>query len=262
MDTAATANPSSRKIVSTEPRTAKPGMDRSNEGLELAMPDWMSGRPRGTGNIAAEADAQEKKGRSMKLLPLGFSPEYYFLGGAITSFAALATRNLTTVLALILMASPVCGLRPMRAFRSAFTRRPMPGMMKTPFFLVSLIAVSASRSRKAADCLLVISSFSARCRVRAVLVSPVAMCCSPSDVCCLGFRRSAPSHKGSKKPSSVPHGGSATEATFARNPCMHAGSYRTLSFKTMRPGGGQSQWKNDGFPQFSQVFVPKTPFLG
>ncbi len=36
----------------------------------------------------------------------------YFLGGAMTSLAALATRNLTTVLALILMVSPVWGLRP------------------------------------------------------------------------------------------------------------------------------------------------------
>ena len=36
----------------------------------------------------------------------------YFLGGAIVSFATFATRNLTTVFALILMASPVCGLRP------------------------------------------------------------------------------------------------------------------------------------------------------
>ena len=79
----------------------------------------------------------------------------------MTSLAALATRNFTTVLALILMASPVWGLRPMRALRSAFTRRPMPGITKTPFFLVSLMAVSASRSRKAADCLLVSSSFSA-----------------------------------------------------------------------------------------------------
>ena len=73
------------------------------------------------------------------------------------------------------MAAPVWGLRPMRALRSAFTSRPMPGMTKTPFFFVSLIAVSASRSRKAATCLLVSSSFSASCRVRAVLVSPVAI---------------------------------------------------------------------------------------
>ena len=32
---------------------------------------------------------------------------FYFFGGAMLSFAALATRNLTTVLALILIVSPV-----------------------------------------------------------------------------------------------------------------------------------------------------------
>ena len=42
----------------------------------------------------------------------------YFLGaGAIASLVAFATRNFTTVLALIWMGSPVCGLRPMRALR-------------------------------------------------------------------------------------------------------------------------------------------------
>src|SRR5437868_5484202 len=87
-------------------------------------------------------------------LSLARSGAYPFLG-AIASFAALATRNFTTVLALILIGSPVCGLRPMRAFRSAFTRRPSPGMMNTPFFLVSFTAVSASNSRNVADCLLV-----------------------------------------------------------------------------------------------------------
>src|SRR5271156_5329568 len=93
----------------------------------------------------------------------------------MVSLAALATRNLTTVLALILMVSPVWGLRPMRAFRSAFTNRPSPGMTNTPFFFVSFTAVSASRSRKAADCLLVNSSFSAICRTSAVLVRVVAI---------------------------------------------------------------------------------------
>src|SRR5271170_7922062 len=117
----------------------------------------------------------------------------YFFGGAITSLADFATRNFTTVLALILMASPVWGLRPMRALRSAFTRRPIPGITNTPLFLVSLMAVSASRSRKAADCLLVSSIFSARSRVRAVLVSPDAIECSPSRralwaACLVGFR--------------------------------------------------------------------------
>src|SRR6201996_7915845 len=101
----------------------------------------------------------------------------YFRGGAMLSFAALATRNFTTVFALILIASPVCGLRPMRALRSALTNRPSPGITNTPFFLVSFTAVSASRSRNAADCLLVNSSFSANVRTSAVLVKPVAILC-------------------------------------------------------------------------------------
>ncbi len=41
--------------------------------------------------------------------------DYFF--GAIASLVALAMRNFTTVLALIWMGSPVCGLRPMRALR-------------------------------------------------------------------------------------------------------------------------------------------------
>src|ERR1700689_1210565 len=99
----------------------------------------------------------------------------YFLG-AIASFAALATRNFTTVLALIWMGSPVCGLRPTRALRCAFTRRPRPGTTKMPFFLVSLIAVSARCSKNAAAVLLGSSVFSARCRMSCVLVKPAAMC--------------------------------------------------------------------------------------
>src|SRR5438128_11395117 len=100
--------------------------------------------------------------------------ENYFLG-AIASFAALATRNFTTVLALIWISSPVCGLRPMRALRCAFTRRPRPGRTNTPFFLVSFTAVSASASRKAAACLLFSSIFSAMVRTSCVLVIPDAI---------------------------------------------------------------------------------------
>src|SRR5882762_11508697 len=50
----------------------------------------------------------------------------------IASFNAFAGRRRTTVLALILMASPVCGLRPIRALRCAFTTRPIPGMTNLP----------------------------------------------------------------------------------------------------------------------------------
>src|SRR5205823_7006931 len=73
------------------------------------------------------------------------------------------------------MGSPVCGLRPTRALRCAFTRRPMPGTTNTPFFLVSLMAVSARCSRNAAAVLLFSSVFSARWRTSWVLVKPAAM---------------------------------------------------------------------------------------
>src|ERR1039458_4344075 len=150
---------------------------------------------------------KRQRGEATGSSPCVRSPECYFFTGAITSFAALATRNLTTVLALILIAAPVWGVRQRRALRSAFTRRPMPGITKTLFFLVSLTAVSASRSRKAATCLLVSSSFSASCRVNAVLVSPVAIVLSFEAA--LGRAVVAWASFALR----VPHGGSATEAT-------------------------------------------------
>src|SRR5581483_4629137 len=103
----------------------------------------------------------------------------YFLG-AMTSFTAFATRNFTTVLAGILIGSPVCGLRPMRALRFDFTRRPSPGITNTPFFLVSLMAVSLRFSRNAAAVLLLVSSCSAKWRTSWVFVMPAAMN-PPSD---------------------------------------------------------------------------------
>jgi hypothetical protein len=45
----------------------------------------------------------------------------YFFAPKMASFAALATRNLTTRLAAILICSPVAGLRPMRALRLTST---------------------------------------------------------------------------------------------------------------------------------------------
>src|ERR1022692_1596426 len=53
-----------------------------------------------------------------------FSQAFAFFGGTMASFAALAIRNFTTFLAAILMASPVAGLRPMRALRSTRTQPP------------------------------------------------------------------------------------------------------------------------------------------
>src|ERR1039457_6037949 len=57
---------------------------------------------------------------------------YFFFGGTIASFAAFATRNFTTILEGILIASPDAGLRPMRGLRWTRTKRPRPGIAKTP----------------------------------------------------------------------------------------------------------------------------------
>src|SRR5712691_3160455 len=73
------------------------------------------------------------------------------------------------------MGSPVCGLRPMRALRCTFFRRPSPGTTKRPFFLVSLTAVSVKCSRKVAAVLLFVPTFSAKWRTSWVLVMPEAM---------------------------------------------------------------------------------------
>src|SRR5215467_7585479 len=63
----------------------------------------------------------------------------------------------------------------MRALRLDFTRRPMPGMTNTPFFLVSLIAVSARCSRIDAAVLFGTWCFSAIWRTRSVLVIPLIL---------------------------------------------------------------------------------------
>src|SRR5271165_3145209 len=217
-------------------------MSQPGPGMESNLQqDRFSGIPRG----------EEPQGSS----PLVRSPECYFFTGAITSLAALATRNFTTVLALILMASPVCGLRPMRALRSAFTRRPMPGSTKTPFFLVSLIAVSASRSRKAAACLLVNSSFSASCRVSAVLVSPVAMYCSPS-----GRALRAAGMVGLPVKICSPHGGRSNRNLGVAEPLYSCGyeepcRWLQCGFEVVKVNG-----KTPNFHRFLRIFLDISPF--
>ena len=56
------------------------------------------------------------------------SPSYFFLGGATASLNAFARRNFTTVLAGIWMASPVWGLRPVRALGAGSRGHPRLGI--------------------------------------------------------------------------------------------------------------------------------------
>src|ERR1700687_1499355 len=70
----------------------------------------------------------------------------------MASLKAFAARRRTTVLALILIASPVAGLRPMRALRCALTARPMPGITNLPALFDSFTASLNSSSKKAETC--------------------------------------------------------------------------------------------------------------
>ena len=72
------------------------------------------------------------------LIGASWLPRDYFFTPRTASFAALATRNLTTVLAGILIFCRVFGLKPERAFLFCFTSLPNPGKTNSPFFLVAL----------------------------------------------------------------------------------------------------------------------------
>src|SRR5208282_3507081 len=85
----------------------------------------------------------------------------YFRTASLNAFAG---RRRTTVLALILIASPVWGLRPMRALRCAFTTRPMFGMTNLPAApLASFTASLKSSSKKSAAVFFGVAHFSAMC---------------------------------------------------------------------------------------------------
>src|ERR1700688_3848044 len=85
------------------------------------------------------------------------SHEIYFFTPRTASFAALATRNLTTVLAGILIFCCVFGLKPERAFLFCFTSLRNPGKTNSPFFLIDLYARLQSVSRNTPAVLLLVS---------------------------------------------------------------------------------------------------------
>src|SRR5271154_34171 len=108
--------------------------------------------------------------------PIRAEPNYF----KMASLNAFDARRRTTVFALILMASPVAGLRPMRALRCAFTARPMPGITNFPELLDSFTASLNSSSKKVATCFLEIGFssvpiLSARCAIIFDLLSGLAI---------------------------------------------------------------------------------------
>ena len=73
-----------------------------------------------------------------------------YLRGRTESFNCFAIRALTTVLAGILIASPVAGLRPMRAFRFCTTSLTIPGSTNSPDRFSSFSASVVSSSKNSA----------------------------------------------------------------------------------------------------------------
>src|ERR1700681_4666479 len=91
------------------------------------------------------------------------------------SLNALAGRKRTTVLALILICSPVWGLRPRRALRCAFTTRPILGMTNFPAGpFASLTASLNNSSKKSTAVFFDVPTFSAMCETIFVLLKGLA----------------------------------------------------------------------------------------
>jgi hypothetical protein len=74
------------------------------------------------------------------MIPRHLGQTIIYFAPKTASFAALAIRNFITFLAGILIAAPVAGFLPMRAFRFTRTSLPSPGKVKA--FLASLYASS------------------------------------------------------------------------------------------------------------------------
>src|SRR5207245_1567373 len=122
-------------------------------------------RPGAASRRRARERATRRRGAASRLGRRAVGPPpgrpSYFLPSTV-SFKLLARRNLHTRLAGILMGSPVCGLRPMRAFRFASTSLPKPGSTNAPAFFASRDARASVSSRTPSICFLVSVVFSAR----------------------------------------------------------------------------------------------------
>src|SRR5579863_1445304 len=122
------------------------GGEGKRQNPQASLPPWMAGETWGF--------------RRETLGPIRAEPNYF----KMASLNAFAARRRTTVLALILIASPVWGLRPMRALRCAFTARPIFGMTNLPAPpLHSLTASLKSSSKKSAAAFFGVPHFSAIC---------------------------------------------------------------------------------------------------
>src|SRR3954452_7805519 len=95
--------------------------------------------------------------------------------GYTASLSSLAARNATFLLALIWMASPVAGLRPMRAARLRTWRMPRPTMRIRSPFLRCLVTLPTRSVRMASVCFFDSSWSSARPAARCLSVTVVGV---------------------------------------------------------------------------------------
>src|SRR5262249_20184961 len=157
------------RLRAREPRQNRraAGPSRRPAGVDIRYP-------------ARPAERSQKREREPERRRAGDPPrgfQSYFLPST-ASFRLFARRNLHTRLAGILMGSPVCGLRPIRALRLASTSLPKPGRTNAPLFFASLDASESVSSRIPSICFRVRLVFSARNATVAVFV----IVCAPGDL--------------------------------------------------------------------------------
>jgi hypothetical protein len=90
-----------------------------------------------TKNCSEESLSRNSRKKAIQISQRSLASNYFFTPRTV-SFATLATQNLSTVLAGILIFCCVLGLKPVRAFLFCFTSLPKPGRANSPFFFVVL----------------------------------------------------------------------------------------------------------------------------
>ena len=157
------ANPHKLKhaLQKTMPRREGPGAEKKGEGSNVSL-DVMLGESAGEAAFRRPPRRLRNHGEARRphvAEKVRFAKP---LDPSTASFRAFAARKRTTVFALILIASPVCGLRPMRALRCALTTRPIFGITNLPAPpLASLTASLNSSSKNCAATFFGVPTFSA-----------------------------------------------------------------------------------------------------
>ena len=177
----------------------------------------------------------------------------------MTSLAALATRNFTTVLALILMACAGLGVAADARLALCLHETADAGNYEDAVLLGFLDGGFRQQVKEGRG--LLVGQFEllgqlpregglgqSSCHCIVLLLGALW-----AAGCCLGFRRSR-IFRVRRSPDGTAWRECDQRQRLARNPCIHAGSSRTLSLVTMRLRAGQSQWEKADFHNFLGVF--------